>query len=219
MDLEKVRKHHQDKEAEIKQALSDFEKLRDSDNSRLFKELVFVILTSQTDAERSWKATEELEKANLLEKGSKQDIAKILEKNGIQYEKNKAAYIIENREMLSQPTLKEPGKGLKIQNKIDSENLEKTRKWFAENIRGLSWKGASHFLRNIGYGNSFAIISGRISSKMFELDYLKDPKQPSGKQEYLKAEKQMQKLSKDLEIEIKELDLVLWSMETGKIFK
>ncbi len=219
MDKQKILSHYKENKDVIDSRLDDFEKLRDADNKRLFKELVFVILTSQSSAKKSWKATEKLDELDLLESSEKEEIARILELHDIQYERNKASYIVENRKKLSQPTLTDPSGNLKLKDRIKPDNLDQTRKWFVENINGLSWKGGSHFLRNIGYGNSFAIISSRIVSKLYELDYIEKLDQPSDQESYLEIERKMQDLAKETGIDVKALDLVLWSMETGEVFK
>ncbi|PSG98582.1 MAG: hypothetical protein BRC29_00455 [Nanohaloarchaea archaeon SW_7_43_1] len=219
MNTDKVKAHYREKETEIEKRLEQFRALRDESDYRLFIELVFVILSSQTEAHKAWKATEELDEKNLLMEGNKDQIAKILERNGVSYEENKAEYVVGNREFLSQPTLKNPTKELKLKEKLDLENLEKTREWLVENIKGISWKGASHFLRNIGYGDEFAIVSSYISQSLFELELLEEADLPKDKEEYLKQEEKMKKLAEETGIDILALDLTLWSMETGEVFK
>mgnify|MGYP002761250269 CR=1 FL=1 len=219
MERSDIENHYRENRREIESRLESFESLKDSGEERKFKELVFVILTSQTDAEKAWEATETLENRNLLYKGKKKEISTVLEAEGIQYAEEKSGYIVENRESLSQPTLADPERKLKISQKIDESNLNQSREWFAENVKGMSWKGSSHFLRNIGYGDDFAIISGHIINVLHELGILETLEPPSGKKEYLEIENKFQDLAENLETGAKELDLVLWSMRTGKIFK
>lgn len=218
MRTKEIKKQHREKQDEIKDRINDFNALKDADEERIFQELVFVILTSQTKAEKAWKAAVELHEKSLLLNGSKEEIEEILAKNDIQYEKEKSAYIVENRNFLSQPTLQKPEKGLKIKEKLDKDP-QKSREWIVENIKGLSWKGSSHFLRNTGLGEHFAIISGHIVRKMHQLGLLDTPELPSNKKEYLEYEEKLRKFSKDMNIPLEELDLVLWSMETGEVFK
>lgn len=213
--LEQYRKH---KEV-IDERLEEFRQLRDAGEKRIFQELVFVILTTQTEAKKAWEAAEQLEENNLLETGSEEKIAEVLRENGVFYEENKASYIVENRQNLSQPTLSDPEKGLKLKQKIDPEELDSTREWLVENIKGISWKGASHFLRNIGYGSDFAIISGHILKVLAELEVIETAEQPSSKEEYLKIEKKVQELAEKLGIDIQALDLAIWSLRTGEVFK
>lgn len=219
MKAEEIKQHYKKNKEEIEQRLEDFEQLKESNDYRLFMELCFVILTSQSSAKKAWKAVEQLDNLNLLLEGSKSEIAEVLRQNEIQYEENKASYIVDNREFLSQPTLKNPTKELKVREKLNTQSLEKTREWLVENIKGLSWKGASHFLRNIGYGDDFAIISSYISKSLFKLQITEEAKLPENKEEYFEQEEKMKELAEELDISIQALDLVLWSMETGEVFK
>ncbi len=219
MNQDAIKQQYLNEEGLIKERLEEFEGLRDASDYRMFKELVFVIITSQTSARKSWEATEEMAREDMLRNGGKDEIASLLDKYEVQYERNKAKYIVSNRKKLSQPTLNDPTSGLKIRNKIDVSDLKKTRAWLVENIDGLSWKGASHFLRNIGYGDDFAILSGYISKTMFKLGILEDPEPPKNKEEYLEQEEKFRKLSRDTGIETGALDLVIWSLQTGEVFK
>lgn len=219
MKKREILEHYKENRDQIESRLEEFRSLRDSSEKRKFKELVFVIFTSQTEAEKAWSATEKLDEKDLLLEGSRESIARILEHEDIQYSKDKSSYLVENRENLSQPTLQTPEKSLKITGKIDPENLEESRRWFAENVKGMSWKGSSHFLRNIGYGNSFAIISGHIAAQIYELGITESAEQPGKEEDYLKTEEKIREFSSEIGIGVKELDLVLWSMKTGDIFK
>ena len=219
MKLEDIENHYEKTQQEVETRLNEFEQLRDASDYRLFMEVVFVILTSQSSAKNAWKAVEQLDSQNLLIEGDKSEIAAVLRSNEIQYEENKAGYIVENRKFLSQPTLKNPTKELKLREKLDLNDLEKSRKWLAKNIKGISWKGSSHFLRNIGYGNEFAIVSSYISKNLFKLGLIEEPTQPKDREEYLEQEEKVKQLAEELNIDIRALDLVLWSMETGEVFK
>jgi N-glycosylase/DNA lyase len=219
MNQQEVVEHYRENRKEIERRLDEFESLRDASSERWFKELAFVILTSQSGARNSWRAVEELESNSLLLEGSEDEIAEVLERNEIQYEMDKASYILENRNQLSQPTLDDPSGKIKLKDRVDPDRPEKSREWLVDNLSGIGWKGASHFLRNVGYGNGFAIISSRISSKMYELDLVESPENPSSREEYLSAEQKLKEFSKSSGIDIQALDLVLWSMETGEIFK
>lgn len=218
MNREDVIEHYRENQEEIESRLQEFEDLREASDRRLFQELSFVIFSSQSSAENAWNSAEEIGEEGLLEY-SEDRIADILYENEVQFEESKASYITENRDNLSQPTLTDPTRSLKLRNKINPDDLEGSRKWIAENIKGLSWKGASHFLRNIGYGNSFAILSQHTVTVLSELDVIKAVDPPKNKKQYMEIEEKVQKFSREIEIDIQALDLVLWSMKTGEIFK
>lgn len=218
MELEEINQQYREEKEVIQERLGSFSELRDASEYRLFKELVFVILTSQTSAKKAWEAAEQLDREDLLLNGDKSEIAEVLRDNEVQYEENKASYIVENRETLSQPTLQDPTKELKISFKIDQDNLDKTRRWMVENLKGVGWKAASHFLRNIGYGD-LAIVSNYIAEDLHKLGLRDSADIPSGEESYLQAEQDMRRLSEEVDISVEALDLVLWSMETGEVFK
>ncbi len=219
MTPEELKQEYREREESIADRLEDFEALRTASDYRWFMELVFVILTSQTSAKKSWEAVEELDSLNLLMEGTKDEISGILRDHGIQYEEKKADYIVGNRELLSQPTLSNPTKELKLKEKVDPDNLEVSRDWLADNLKGVGMKAASHFLRNVGYGNGFAIVSGHIVKKLVKLDVIESTDPPTSREEYLRVEEKARELSRETGIGIKELDLLLWSLETGEVFK
>lgn len=218
MNRKKVEQHYRDNKKGLESRLEEFRGLREASDDRLFQELSFVIFSSQSSAKKSWEAAQRIGQRGLLEK-DKEDIAQVLSQEEVQYEEKKADYLIHNRKKLSQPTFNDPSTDLKLRTQIRPENLVKTRKWFAENIKGLSWKGASHFLRNIGYGDSFAILSSHTVSVLYDLEVFETSKLPKNEDEYLIMEKKVQKFSEEIGIDIQALDLVLWSLRTGEVFK
>ena len=218
MNREKVKNHYRDNKEEIESRLKEFRDLREASDERLFQELSFVIFSSQSSAKKSWNAAQRLGEKGLLEK-DRETIAQVLRQEEIQYEERKADYIISNRKKLSQPSFNDPSTDLKLRQQIRPKNLEKSRKWLAENIKGLSWKGASHFLRNTGYGKDFAILSSHTVSVLFDLEVIKASKPPKNAEKYLEMEQKIQEFSREIDIDIQALDLVLWSMRTGEVFK
>jgi Thermostable 8-oxoguanine DNA glycosylase len=219
MNRQEIREAYREKQGEIKSRLEEFEDLRDASNRRLFRELVFVILTSRSEAEKCWEAANRLEEKGLLLEGGGDEIEGVLRKQGVSYEKDKAGYIVENRQELSQPTLQDPSNSLKMGDMIDPEDLQKTRKRLVEELKGVGWKTASHFLRNVGYGDDFAILSGYIAKKLHQLGITGSPEPPGNREEYMEMEQKFRTLAKETGIGVRELDLVLWSMETGEVFR
>ena len=219
MNREDLQQHYSEKRPEIESRLDEFRGLREASNRRLFKELCFTIFTSQSSAEKAWGAAKELDEKGILGDQSSSRIESVLEQNQVQHEKRKAEYIVENFSFLSQPTFSDAEKGLKIRQRIRSDDLEKSRDWFVENIKGFGMKGGSHFLRNIGYGNGFAIFSSHTVSLLYDLGVLKLDEPPKNRKEYLEAEKKVQAFSDEIGIGIQALDLALWSYRTGEVFK
>lgn len=219
MNLEDVKTHYDEVRSDVKGRMKDFQSLKDASELRLFRELVFVILSSQTDAEEAWEAALKLEEMNLLQGGDSAEILEVLENYDIQYERNKADQIVETRKELSQPTLSNPTNELNISDRVPFKDSEKARDWLADNIPGIGMKGASHFLRNIGYGEDLGIASRHTLSMLSELGKLEDASPPSNKPDYREIEESMRELGKGIGLSAGAVDLVLWSMKTGKVFR
>jgi N-glycosylase/DNA lyase len=131
------------------------------------------------------------------------------------YPRARAGYIVASREFLQQHC------GLRLRKKLQSfaDDLER-RDWLVreKRIKGLGYKEASHFLRNIGL-KGYAILDKHVLRSLAELKIIDDPKPPNTRLRYLTVEKQLKKLAELAEIDFDELDLVLWSLKTGEILK
>ncbi|MEK9139334.1 MAG: DNA lyase, partial [Bacteroidota bacterium] len=92
------------------------------------------------------------------------------------------------------------------------------RAWLVKNVKGLGWKEASHFLRNIGHHN-LAILDRHILKNLKRHNVIRTlPKTLTAKR-YLTIEKKFLAFSQHLGISMDELDLLFWSRETGEILK
>ncbi len=85
------------------------------------------------------------------------------------------------------------------------------------NIKGIGYKEASHFLRNIGFKN-IAIVDFHIIDLLSRYNLIEKPKYLS-KNIYFQIEKLLRKIAKKTGVSPAELDLYMWYMETGKILK
>ena len=94
------------------------------------------------------------------------------------------------------------------------------RDWLVreKGIKGLGYKEASHYLRNIGF-SGYAILDKHVLNCLAELKIIDDPKPPNTRSRYLKVEEKLKQLTVMTQIDFDELDLVLWSMKTGVILK
>ena len=110
---------------------------------------------------------------------------------------------------------------MRLREKLESfENPLERRDWLVKEkgIKGLGYKEASHFLRNIGF-KGYAILDKHILRSLAELKIIDDPKPPNTRSRYLTVEEKLKNLSNRLEIDFDEMDLVLWSLKTGEILK
>ena len=94
------------------------------------------------------------------------------------------------------------------------------RDWLATEprIKGVGYKEASHYLRNIGF-KGYGILDKHIVRCLAELGVIDLWKPPTGRNRYLETEARMREFSGDVGIDFDELDLVLWSMKTGEVLK
>ncbi|MEM4182059.1 MAG: N-glycosylase/DNA lyase [Candidatus Pacearchaeota archaeon] len=171
---------------------------------KIFSELCFCFLTANFQAERSIKMQKKLEK-DFFEAEEK-ELARKLKEEGHRFWPQRAEFIVLARE-----------KRREIFKVIKNKNGKEVRDWFVHNIKGLGMKEASHFLRNIGF-KDVAIIDFHIVDLLFKNRLIKRPKSLT-KKRYLEIEKILEKLGKESGLNLAELDLYLWYLETGKVLK
>ena len=107
----------------------------------------------------------------------------------------------------------------KILHEIKSNNDNfRLREYLVENVNGLGYKEASHFLRNIGRKN-LAILDRHILKNLVKYGALDTHPTSLSKKNYLEIEQKLNRLAKANEISMDELDLLFWSFETGEVFK
>ncbi len=135
------------------------------------------------------------------------ELAKKLKEYKYRFPNIRSKYIIEARKNISQ--LKNI-----IKSGNDGANL---REWIVKNRKGIGYKEASHFLRNIGY-NDYAIIDFHIIDLLVNYNLIQKPKNLT-KSKYLEIEELLKDIGKNLKLNLAELDLYLWFLETGKILK
>lgn len=110
---------------------------------------------------------------------------------------------------------------MRLREKLESfDDAEERRDWLARtrDIKGLGYKEASHFLRNVGF-KGYGILDKHIIRCLAELGVIDSAKPPTTRMRYLASESRMKDFAKDIGINFEELDLALWSMKTGKILK
>jgi len=191
-------------EDEVKSKLKEFEENGRTEDS-VFKELCFCILTANFSAEGGIKIQQAIGEGfiNL----PKSQLHEALKKLGHRFPSIRADYIVEARKYY----------GSLIDTIKAFNRSEAAREWLSMNVRGIGYKEASHFLRNIGF-KDLAIIDRHI------LKYLEDkgltiaPKTLS-KRKYIELERILSAIANKLGITLAELDLYIWYLRTGKILK
>ena len=205
-------KEYQKNKLNIKKRLKSFNKIDKLNDKGLFEELAFCLFTPGSKAINGDKAVRDLKSKNLLLAGSKCLIARRL-RGVVRFHNNKASYLVEARKTFIKKSK------LSIKKKLISDEPLVTREWLVKNIKGLGFKEASHFLRNIGLGKGLAILDTHILKSLKKYNLIdKVPESISPKQ-YLNMEYKMREFSNKVYIPLDELDLLFWSNQTGYIFK
>jgi N-glycosylase/DNA lyase len=188
----------------INKKINEFKNINKTSNNELFSELCFCILTANYNAEKCINIQNEMGNQFLFLK--EEDIAKKLKEFGHRFPNNRAKYIAESTKHNDI-----------LKNLVCHSKDTEIREWLVKNVKGLGFKEASHFLRNIGFEN-LAIIDFHIIDLLVEHNLIKKPKSIN-KKRYLEIENSLKKIAKETNLTLAELDLYLWYMETGKILK
>jgi N-glycosylase/DNA lyase len=198
----------------IESRLKDFKRLwKKGSEEDIFAELVFCLLTPQSKAKSCDSAVCSLLEKDLILKGNERQIAKVLSKK-TRFHNNKAKYVVEARRMFSKK-----GK-LRIKEIIgEFEDPKELRDCLLKNVKGLGLKEASHFLRNIGFGEELAILDRHILKNLVYLGVIPEVPKSLTEKIYLDIERKMIEFSKEISIPLAHLDLLLWYKETGEVFK
>jgi N-glycosylase/DNA lyase len=198
----------------IQNRLAEFAAIKASaSDAKLFEELVFCIFTAGCSARMGLNSIEKIRSS--LPKGSHLQIENKLV-GSHRYPRARAGYIIHTRKYLQQEC------SMKLREKLVSfgDDWIGRRDFFAANkgIKGIGYKEASHFLRNIGYCG-YAILDKHILRTLHEINLIDSPLPPSTKKKYLAVEELMLNFADRIKIDFDELDLLLWSNKTGEILK
>lgn len=201
------------KKKEIEQRLNEFKEIRTRwDKDQLYIELCFCLLTPQSKARNAWKAITELVENNKLFVASAEEIAEHL--NIVRFKNNKSRYIVELRKKFFFEQRNE------IISVLESNKTIVTkRRFLVDNVKGIGYKEASHYLRNIGFYQNVSILDRHILRVLVQANILEVMPKSITKSNYLEIEQKMKKFSDQLNIPLSYLDFVIWYNQTKDIFK
>ncbi|MFH1254125.1 MAG: N-glycosylase/DNA lyase [bacterium] len=185
----------------VEQRLEEFKQINKLDTKYWFSELCFCILTANSKAETAINIQQEVGPQGFIYL-PQQELAQIIRDNKHRFHNNKAKFIVQAREFTD------------IKNKIKSLSEPQAREFIVKNIKGLGYKEASHFLRNVGY-DDVAIIDRHILRFMHQQNLISSIPKHITIKFYLDCEQILSKF----EIKLSRLDLIIWEKMTGKILK
>ena len=211
-NLDTLRSLYQERKDAIQMRLQEFRQVMEWSDEDVFAELAFCLLTPQSSARVCWDAVTSLKQQTLLLKGNPADFEHHLSQ--VRFGETKARYIVEARNKFTKD-----GR-IQLKPQIQSfYNPFELREWLVENIKGLGYKEASHFLRNIGLGEGFAILDRHILRNLAGLGVIPEIPVSITKKRYLEIEERLRRFAAEIGIPMADLDLLFWSKETGWIFK
>lgn len=213
LTIQKIIRAHRERRDEIRGRLSEFQEVwRAGDDTRIWEEMVFCFFTGGCSAKMGLRSIDAVR--HLLKDGSQPEIAEAL--SGVhRYPNARARYVFASRNFLKEHC------DLKLRSKLESFDCHLERRdWLVKEkgIKGLGYKEASHFLRNIGF-LGYAILDKHVLKCLAELKIIDSPKPPNTRSKYLTVEGKLRDLTTRTKIDFDEMDLVLWSMKTGQILK
>jgi N-glycosylase/DNA lyase len=211
--IENIVATHKARATDIRQRLAEFEEVwRAGSDERLWEELVFCIFTAGASARMGLRSVEAVRA--LLAAGAHAELAHAL--TGVhRYPNARSGYIVVTRDYLHSDC------GMRLRERLESfADPHERRDWLARErrVKGLGYKEASHYLRNVGF-RGYAILDKHILRSLFELGVIESPAPPTTRARYLAIEESLRRFAVRLAIDFDELDLVLWSMKTGEILK
>jgi N-glycosylase/DNA lyase len=211
--IERIHETHAARGADIRQRLAEFQDVwRQGSDERLWEELVFCIFTAGASARMGLRSVEAVRA--LLAGGTHEELAHALNKKH-RYPNSRSGYIVVTRDYLHEDC------GMRLRERLESfDDPIARRDWLARErrIKGLGYKEASHYLRNVGF-RGYAILDKHILRSLAELGVLESPTPPTTRARYLVIEEALRRFATHLAIDFDELDLTLWSLKTGEILK
>jgi len=197
----------------IEARLSEFRGLWTSGSEdKLFRELAFCLMTPQSSARTCWDAVGRLFDGGLFYCGTQIQLARGI--HPIRFKHHKAQYMIAARSMFlpaGTPCLRRL-----LEIRSDAHGM---REWLVKNVKGLGFKEASHFLRNIGLGEDLAILDRHILRTMKAHRVIRTIPDAIGRKHYLALEKKFIRWAERLGVPPAHLDLLIWYQQTGYLFK
>lgn len=210
--MKKLIQEYREKSNIIKQRLCEFKKLQKADEKTVFYELCFCLLTPQSKALNCDAIIQKIKKSDTKIFNDPNALKSYL-KGRTRFHNKKALYLSKAFRFFQN------GGKLSVKNKLNHTSNKRAREWLVKNIKGLGYKEASHFLRNIGMGKNLSIIDRPILTNLKKYKIIKEVPSSISKKTYLDIEEKMSRFCRRINIPIEELDLLFWSIQIGTVFK
>jgi N-glycosylase/DNA lyase len=189
----------------VAQRMMEFKDVKEKGNDAWFSELCFCILTANSTARLGLKIQSDLGNAFLTL--PVEELTHRLKSLGHRFYNRRAEFIVSAR------------KYSRIKDIITGfPETKQAREWLVENVCGIGWKEASHFLRNVGY-DDVAILDRHILALLRENGIIKEAPKTLTRRRYLEIEELFKDLAKKVDLSPGEMDLYMWCMKTHCVLK
>lgn len=193
----------------VLQRLEEFRMTWEKGDEAVFEELVFCILTAGASALMGLKGVEALRP--VLWTATVDEVAQRIHFH--LYPFARAQYIVTAREIFQSEM------GGQLKNWVENWRGHNTRRdACVQKFKGIGYKEASHFLRNIGF-RGYAILDKHILRSLNAFGVIDSDRPPSTRNRYLAIEQRYIAFAENVGIDPDELDLTLWASRTGMIVK
>ena len=202
---ENIEKKYTELQDDIKQRLIEFKNVP---KNKYFYELCFCICTPQSKARSAFMVQQKLEEIDFF--NNELDPTDILRtpENYIRFHNQKSKRLIRIKDQWQE-----------INSILESAiDPKEKRNWLSKNVNGIGMKESAHYLRNIGY-RGLGILDRHILKHLVLCEAYKKIPNISTEKRYNLVENKFRKLSKEIGIDMDELDLLFWSYEAGEILK
>jgi len=193
-------------EAAIRQRLRDFAAVP---REQYFYELCYCLLTPQSSAVQCDKVIRELERLDFRHMAiDPEPILRSHQGGYVRFHRTKAKRLTMLKDCF-------PDVRALLDAGLETVQL---RTQLVAIVHGLGMKEASHFLRNTGH-TGITIIDRHIIRNLVRMGFLAEWPAHISTKRYLEIEETFRDAARELDIPPDELDLLLWSRETGFILK
>lgn len=189
--------------------IHEFSQVNAAGNAAWFSELCFCLLTSNAKARTALAVQQELGYKGFSTYGVDR-IRDSLLANKHRFHNVKASRIVRAREHLMIKDTLMPT--------IRTQGVIAAREWLVSNVHGFGYKEASHFLRNVGYGD-LAILDRHIINIMADHKLIAERPKTIRRQEYHAIERIFLELASKANMTAAELDFYMWYIKAGDVLK
>lgn len=194
---------------QIQQRLAEFTAFSAKEGEEWFSELCYCLLTANSKAKTALSLQADMGFHGFMRLSHEKLVSEI-KTHKHRFHNTKAARIVEARKHAS---VKEV-----ITELVATKGEQEARMWLVENVKGLGYKEASHFMRNTGHRN-LAIVDRHIIAILHEHNIIESIPGAITRQKYLEIESALAKLGSQAKMNLAHLDLALWYLKTGEVLK